>query len=137
VRFLLPRAPLARFLLVGPFGHALGALQYELLWRVNPLDGARAWSTWCLSSALGIAWIHAVHCRFTFGRELGTHYRATLPRAYLAQGASALCASLLVLVLARVEGLHHLVTWAAATALASSLNFLALDRLLGTTTESA
>lgn len=133
----LPRAPLARFLLVGPFGHALGALQYELLWRMNPLAGARAWSTWCVSSALGIAWIHAVHCRFTFGRKLGTHYLAILPRAYLAQGTSALGASLLVLALAHVEGLHHLVTWAAATSLASALNFLALDRLLGNTPGSA
>lgn len=133
----LARAPLARFLLVGPFGHALGALQYELLWRVNPLHGARAWSTWCVSSALGIAWIHVVHCRFTFGRSLRTHYLATLPRAYLLQGTSALCASLLVLALARVEGLHHLVAWAGATAFSSALNFFGLRHLLATTPDSA
>jgi putative flippase GtrA len=127
----LPRAPFARFLLVGPFGHALGALQYELLWRANPLEGARAWSTWCVSSALGIAWIHAVHCRFTFGRSLREHYLATLPRAYALQGSTALAASLVVLALERQPDTHRFVAWAAATAVASVLNFLGLHRLLG------
>lgn len=127
----VPRAPLVRFLLLGPIGHALGALQYALLWRINPLVEARAWTTWCFSSALGIAWIHALHCRFTFGRSLREVYRATLPRAYLLQGSSALAASLIVVALARVPDLHPLVPWAGATLAGSALNFFGLSRLLG------
>ena len=127
----LPRAPLGRFLLVGPFGHALGAAQYALLWRLNTLTSARAWTTWCASSVLGIAWIHAVHCRFTFARPLRGTYLATLPRAYLVQGTSALAASLVVATLARHETLAPLLPWAAGTLVASALNFLGLARLLG------
>jgi len=132
----LPRAPLARFLLIGPFGHALGALQFELLWRVNPLVATRAWTTWCVSSAIGIAWIHAVHCRFTFGRSLHAHYLETLPRACLLQGSTALLASFALLALERVQGLHHLALWALTTSVASALNFLGLQRLLGSSTGS-
>lgn len=128
---LLPRAPLGRFLLVGPFGHALGALQYTWLWNANPLTEARAWSTWCVSSALGIAWIHAVHCRFTFARSLRGTYLATLPRAYLLQGTSALAASLLVAATGQLEHVPPLVPWAAGTLVSSALNFLGLARLLG------
>jgi putative flippase GtrA len=132
---LLPRAPFARFLLLGPFGHALGALQYSLLWHANPAAHARAWSAWCVSSALGIAWIHALHCRFTFARPLRGNYLATLPRAYLVQGASALLASLVVAALGGLGGLPPFVPWAAGTLVSSALNFLGLARLLGRTPE--
>ena len=55
---------LTRFVAFGPIGTALGALQYECLWRLNPAPvDQRAWITWCVSAAMSIAWIHAVHCR--------------------------------------------------------------------------
>lgn len=126
------RSTFARFLVVGPFGTALGALQYELLWRANPLPaGQRAWTTWSVSSALGIAWIHGVHCHFTFRRPLRTSYLATLPRAYAIQGGSALAGAFGLHALTTATEFHHLVSWAVVTAATSALNFLALQRLLG------
>jgi len=70
-------------------GMALGALQFELLWRLNPLPAAhRSWTTWLVSHGLGIAWIHALHCRFTF-RDAGRgRYWCTLGGAYRAYTAS-------------------------------------------------
>jgi hypothetical protein len=108
-------------------------LQFDLLWRLNPVDERRrAWTTWCLSSAVGICWIHAVHCRFTFGRPLREEYLATLPRAFALQGTSACLGAFAIQALHRTTDAHHLLLWALVTAGTSALNFLGLERLLRT-----
>jgi putative flippase GtrA len=126
-----PRAPaqLARFLAVGPCGIALGALQYELIWRFAPDVSFRSGASSALSSALGIAWIHAVHCRFTFRAGPGA-WRRTIASAYGAYAASGALGALLMLALADVQGFPRLSSWLCSTALASLLNFGLLRRLV-------
>jgi putative flippase GtrA len=123
------RGAFARFLAVGPVGTALGALQYECLWRLHPDAPFRSGSTWLLSSLLGVAWIHAIHCRFTFRARRGA-WRATLGRAYVGYAATIALGAALVAALADGAGWHRSPAWALATAVTSAVNFLFLRRLV-------
>jgi putative flippase GtrA len=125
------RAPaqLLRFLAVGPFGVALGALQYELIWRLAPDVSMRSGASWVLSSALGIAWIHAVHCRFTFRTGPGA-WRRTVAAAYGVYAASIALGALLMYSLVDMQGFYRAPSWLFSTALMSGLNFGLLRRLM-------
>lgn len=57
-----PAGQFTRFVAVGPLGVALGAVQIKLLWLLNPVASHRAASTWIISSAIGVLWVHALHC---------------------------------------------------------------------------
>lgn len=120
----LARRSFARFLAVGPIGCALGALQYELLWRVNPLATAREATTWIVSSSIGIAWIHAIHCRFTFP---GVPWARTLGKAYSLYAATIALGAVLVELLER--SLHRTPAWLLTTALTSLVTYGGLRRL--------
>lgn len=120
---------LLRFLAVGPFGMALGALQYELVWRLMPDVPARSGTSWVLSSVLGIAWIHAIHCRFTFRAARGS-WRRTILAAYGVYATSIALGALLMHVLVDVQGLHRTGSWLASTVITSLLNYRLLRRLL-------
>ena len=125
----VPRAPaeLLRFLLVGPFGVALGALQYELVWRLMPAHSARSGTSWVVSSVLGIAWIHAVHCRVTFRAGPGA-WRRTIVAAYGVYASSIALGSLMMHALVDVQGYHRTASWIASTVITSLLNFYLLRR---------
>ncbi len=131
-----PRAPQAarqflRFLAVGPVGMALGAVQYELLWRLNPLDTVRAGSTWVVSSLLGVAWVHALHQRVTFRGSARRGWRETVGRAYALYAGSIALGTALMHGLVDELALPRTPAWLATTALTSLLNFVVLRRLLG------
>ncbi|MHB8838484.1 MAG: GtrA family protein [Gemmatimonadaceae bacterium] len=88
--------PFVRFLAVGPLGLTLGAVQFELLWMLVPSDAFRAGSTWIVSSVIGVAWMHALHCQFTFAGTARGRWRATLGRAYLVYAAGILLGTALM-----------------------------------------
>ena len=126
-----PRVPtgLLRFLAVGPFGVALGALQYELVWRLMPDVPARSGASWVVSSAIGIAWIHAIHCHFTFRAARGA-WRRTILAAYGVYATSIALGALMMHVLVDVQGLQRTGSWLASTAITSLLNYRLLRRLV-------
>lgn len=123
--------PFVRFLAVGPLGLSLGAAQYELLWMLNPLDSFRAGSTWVVSSVIGVAWVHALHCHFTFAGTARGRWRATLGQAYVLYAACIVLGMLLMHVLVDELGLLRTPSWLATTALTSLFNFTLLRRLVG------
>ena len=120
-----------RFLAVGPVGIGLGALQYELLWWINPLDGLRASSTWLVASLIGVTWVHALHCRFTFRSSARGLWRATIGRAYLLYSASIGLGTFGMWVLVDEIGVPRTPSWFITTALTSLFNFFFLRRMLG------
>lgn len=122
-------AELLRFLAVGPFGLALGALQYELVWRLAPDVPVRSGASWVVSSALGIAWIHAVHCRFTFRAGRGA-WRRTILSAYGVYAGSIALGAVLMHLLVDVQQLYRAPSWLATALLTSLLNFGLLRRLI-------
>jgi putative flippase GtrA len=124
------RAQFARFAAVGPIGLAAGALQYELLWHLNPIVEFRAATTWLMSAILGVAWVHALHCRFTFRGTASARWRETIGRAYLLYATSIALGSGLMWLLVDELGMRRTVVWVLATALTSLLNFVLLRRLL-------
>lgn len=117
--------------MVGPIGLSLGAAQYELLWMLNPLDAFRAGSTWVVSSLIGIAWVHALHCQFTFARTARGRWRATLGRAYVLYAACIAAGTLLMHLMVDEVGWLRTPSWLATTALSSLFNFALLRRLVG------
>ncbi|MEX1025594.1 MAG: GtrA family protein [Planctomycetota bacterium] len=120
----------ARFLAVGPVGVALGAAQYELLWRINPLEHARGATTWAASFLIGVAWVHALHVRFTFRAERRRGYWSTLPQAYFLYSFSAGLGVLAMYLAVDLGGVHRFAAWLATTAGTSLVNFVLLRRLL-------
>jgi putative flippase GtrA len=120
----------ARFLLVGPVGVVLGMLQYELLWQLNRLDAYRASSTWIVSSVLGIAWVHALHCRFTFRGPGSARWGDTIGRAYLLYASTVAIGSWLMWLLVDEMSVRRASAWLLTTAVTSVLNFVLLRRLL-------
>ena len=126
----------ARFLAVGPVGLALGGMQYELLWRLHPAGPNRAATTWLVSSVIGVAWVHVLHCRFTFAASARGRWRATLARAYLLYGASIVMGTGCMHVSVDTFGWPRTPSWLATMALTSLLNFALLRRLLGPRGES-
>lgn len=123
--------PFVRFLAVGPIGLSLGAAQYELLWMLNPLDAFRAGSTWVASSVIGVAWVHALHCHFTFAGTARGRWRATLGRAYVLYAACIGIGTVLMHLLVDELGGLRTPSWLATTALTSLFNFALLRRLVG------
>lgn len=120
-----------RFLAVGPIGLLLGGVQYELLWVLNPADTFRAGSTWIVSSVIGVAWAHALHCRFTFAGTARGRWRATLGRAYVLYAAGIVLGVSLMHLMVDVFGWLRTPSWLATTALTSLVNFVSLRRLVG------
>lgn len=119
---------------MGPLGVGFGWLQYELLWALNPLEEFRGSTTWILSSAVGVAWIHGIHCAYTFRGVRHTSVRTTwwrtLPRAYgLYSGTIALGSLLTWFLIDRMEW-PHTAGWVVATAVTSLVNFGFLRSLL-------
>lgn len=123
--------PFVRFLAVGPIGLTLGAAQYELLWMLNPVDTFRAGSSWVVSSVIGVAWVHALHCQFTFAGTARGRWRATLGRAYVLYAACIVLGTLLMHLLVDELGWLRTPSWLATTALTSLFNFTLLRRLVG------
>ncbi|MFA6166277.1 MAG: glycosyltransferase [Gemmatimonadaceae bacterium] len=123
--------PFVRFLAVGPIGLSLGAAQYELLWMLNPIDAFRAGSTWVVSSVIGVAWVHALHCHFTFAGTARGRWRATLGRAYVLYAACIVLGMLLMHLLVDELGWFRTSSWMATTAITSLFNFTLLRRLVG------
>jgi putative flippase GtrA len=123
--------PFLRFVAVGPVGFALSAAQYELLWMLNPLVTIRAGSTWVASSLLGVAWVHAMHCHFTFAGTARGRWRATLGRAYLLYATSIALGSVMMHVMVDQLGWQRTGCWLVTTSLCSLLNFTLLHRLVG------
>lgn len=119
--------------MIGPIGLSLGAAQYELLWLLNPLGSFHAGSTWLVSSVIGVAWVHALHCHVTFAGTARGRWRATLRGAYLLYAACIAAGTLMMHGM--VDGLGWLRTpsWLATTALTSLFNFVLLRRLVGQT----
>ncbi len=127
----IPGTQFTRFVLVGPVGVGLGALQYELHWLLNPLGGFRASSTWLLSSLIGVTWVHALHCHFTFGTTARGRWRATLARAYALYSASIALGTLGMWLLADELSVRRTPAWLLTTTATSLFNFFFLRRLLG------
>jgi len=125
------RGEFARFVAVGPLGVGLGALQFELLWLVNPWTEYRASSTWLVSSLVGVLWVHALHCRFTFAATARGRWRATLGRAYLLYTSSVALGTLIMWGLVDEVGVRRTPAWFITTALTSLFNFVVLRRMLG------
>lgn len=120
-----------RFLAVGPIGLVLGGLQYELLWMLNPIGPYRAATTWLVSSVIGVAWVHALHCRFTFAASGRDRWRATLARAYLLYATSIALGTVCMHLSVDALGWPRTPSWLATMAFTSLLNFALLRRLLG------
>lgn len=123
-----------RFVLVGPVGVALGWVQYRAIYQVLAWLGLfgshREASTWLLSAVVGIAWCHALHCRFTF-RETGRgKWLRTLPHAYAIYAVTTIFAAWLIDWLAVGSGMQVDLAWGVSTMVTSCLNFLFLRDLL-------
>lgn len=126
-----PARQFARFVAVGPLGVALGAVQYELLWLLNPVASHRAASTWIVSSVVGVLWVHGLHCRVTFGDTARGRWRATLGRAYVLYASSIALGALGMSLLVDQAGFRRTPAWFLTSALASIFNFVFLRRMLG------
>lgn len=120
-----------RFVMLGPVGVGLGALQYELLWLLNPLGDFRASSTWLLSSLIGVTWVHALHCRFTFGATARGRWRATLAGAYALYSTSIALGTVGMWLLADELSVRRTPAWLITTTATSLFNFFFLRRMLG------
>lgn len=116
---------------MGPLGVALGAVQYELLWLLNPVASHRAASTWIVSSVVGVLWVHGLHCRVTFGDTARGRWRATLGRAYVLYASSIALGALGMSLLVDQAGFRRTPAWFLTSALASIFNFVFLRRMLG------
>jgi hypothetical protein len=123
--------PFVRLLAVGPIGLTLGAAQYELLWMLNPLESFRAGSTWVVSSVIGVAWVHALHCHFNFADTGRGKWRATIGRAYMLYAAAIILGTLLTHLTVDELGWLRTPSWLATTVLTSLFNFTLLRRLVG------
>lgn len=126
-----PARQFTRFAAVGPLGVALGAVQYESLWLLNPVASHRAASTWIISSAIGVLWVHALHCRVTFGDTARGRWRATLGRAYVLYASSIALGALGMSLLVDHAGFRRTPAWFLTSTLASIFNFVFLRRMLG------
>jgi putative flippase GtrA len=120
---------LVRFFAFGPIGTLLGALQYEAIWRLLPAGSMRSGASWLLSSTIGIAWTHALHCRFTFRAPRGT-WLGTLPGAYGIYALSIALGALLMHLLVDLEGFARTPAWIGVTMGTSLCNFGLLRRLM-------
>lgn len=121
---------LLRFVAIGPLGVALGAVQYELLFRLLRVADHRHAIAWFVSAVIGVAWVHALHCRFTFRGPRTPRWRDTVGRAYLLYSASIAVGTALMWLLADEIGVARTLAWLATTAATSLMNFLLLRRLL-------
>jgi len=124
------RRQFGRFVAVGPIGVVLGALQYELLWSLNPVVGHRGATTWLVSSIIGVAWVHALHCRFTFRGPQSARWRDTIFRAYLVYSASIALGTGIMWILVDELGMPRTPAWVFTTVLTSLVNFVFLRRLV-------